>query len=244
MQLINAYFGTTLLDSVQHELKSGRGDRFDVGVGYAQYLTGAAFERFGRALESWLEGDEGRKFRLFIGDHRHSMDTPGQRKAKIEACTRVAAALSNYAPSVQERMEVVFLPRLHAKFYSMWSHGKPNDRLEWAIVGSSNLTDAALQEKNIELDIYLEFGSPQIETIQKTLLDVIDSAYLDGESWGELHDTIDELTAKTRWENDKLRSVAEWDAETEAEWQAEERREAEERARMDSDQRHGITGSN
>lgn len=244
MQIINGYFGTTLLDAIECELSKHQGDRFDVCVGYAKNLTGAVFERFGKALTSWLEFDKGRKFRLFIGDHRHPMDTLEQSMAKIKSCTRVAAALSNYAPSVQEQMEVVFLPRLHAKFYSMWSLGNPNDCLEWAIIGSSNLTDAALEEKNIELDIYLEKQDPQIPTIQKTLLAVISSAYKDGDSWGHLHDTIDKLTAKTRWENDKLRSVAEWDAEMEAESQVEERRESEEQARLDSDRRLGITGSN
>ncbi|WP_343632625.1 hypothetical protein [Roseateles sp.] len=244
MRIINAYYGPTVLDSIERKLSQGRGDRFDVGVGYARNLTGEVFERFGKALKSWLELDQGREFRLFIGDHRHPMDTPAQSKEKIETCTRVVAALSNYAPSVQERMEVVFLPRLHAKFYSMWSRGEPNDCLEWVIIGSSNLTDAALKEQNIELDIYLEAKDRPIQTIQQTLLAVIGSAYRDGDSWGELHDKIDELTAKTRWENDKLRSVAEWDAEMEAECQAEERREAEKQARLDSDRRLGITGSN
>lgn len=230
--------------TLSNELSQGRGDRFDVGVGYAKNLTGAVFERFAKALESWLEVDQGRKVRLFIGDHRHSMDTAVQRKDKIETCTRVAAALSNYTPSVQERMEVVFLPRLHAKFYSMWSNGNPNDCLEWVIIGSSNRTVAALEEKNIELNVCLEGKDPQIKTIQQTLLTVINSACRDGGSWGQLHDKIGELTAKTRWESDKLRSVAEWDAELEAECQAEERREAEEQTRLDSDRRLGITGSN
>ena len=166
MQLINAYFGRTLLDLVENELKGCRGTRFDVGVGYAQHLTGATFDRFGLALASWLEGDNVRTFRLFIGDHRHPMDTPGQRTAKIDACTRVAAALSNYARSVEERMEIVFLPKLHAKFYSMWSHAQPDDCLEWAIIGSSNLTDRALEEKNIELDVYLQSGDPALKTIK------------------------------------------------------------------------------
>ncbi|PQA78932.1 phospholipase D-like domain-containing protein [Rhodoferax sp. TS-BS-61-7] len=242
MQLINAYFGTTLLESIEQALATNKGDRFDVGVGFAQHLTGATFNRFGEALESWLASDQNRRFRIFIGDHQHENDTPRQRKEKIDACTKVVANLSNFARCIEERMEVVFLHKLHAKFYSMWSHVTPLDRLEWAIVGSSNLSDAALEEKNIELDIYLEPGDPQLQTIQKPLAAVIHRAWIDGELSGKLHDKVDSLTAKTRWENSKLRYGEERDAEIEAEWQSEERREAEERARLESDQRLGITG--
>lgn len=243
MHLINAYFGSTLLASIEHELRKNLGDQFDVCVGFAKNLTGETFDKFGEALASWLESNKDRRFRLFIGDHRHVNDNRQQQKEKIKACTQVVAALINLARSFEEQMEVVFLHRLHAKFYSMWSHEDSGDRLIWAIVGSSNLTDAALEEKNIELDIYLESGDQQLQTIQNSLAGLISRAYSDGESRGKLHDTIDELTAKTRWENGKRRCSEEREAEIEAEWQAEERRELEERARWESDQRLGIFGS-
>jgi hypothetical protein len=243
MDVINAYFGDTLLDVIDRELQCCLGDRFDVGVGYAKNLTGASFERFSTVLASWLDGDERRTFRLFIGDHRHRNDSAEQQKEKIEACTSVVAALSNSARSIEERMEVAFLPKLHAKFYSMWSCAVPNDHLKWAIVGSSNLTDAALNEKNIELDIYFKSGDIQLQTIQGKLLDFIKSAYWDAESWGALHDKINRLTARSRWETGKLRAVDQWKAENEADLQAMERKEAEEQARTDSDQSLGIAGA-
>lgn len=243
MQLINAYFGTTLLESVEFELATNRGDRFDVCVGYAKNLTAGTFERFGNALESWLAGNKERRFRLFIGDHRRSFDSPDEQLKKIKECTKLAADLISYSRSVEEQMEVVFLERLHAKFYSMWSINEAVSRLEWAIVGSSNLTDAALAEKNIELDIYLPYGDSHLSAIQSSLATVLDQTYLEGASWGDLHDEIDRLTAKSRWENDKLRAAEEEDAEVSAAIEAEECRQMEEQARLESDKALGISGS-
>ncbi|WP_172415201.1 hypothetical protein, partial [Comamonas thiooxydans] len=223
MQLINAYFGETLLASIEQALINHKGDRFDIGVGYAQALSSERFMRFGEALDSWLDGGEQRRFRIFIGDHRHPNDTLIERKRKIEACTALVASLIRFARNVEERMEVVFVQRLHAKFYSMWSIEQAKDRLIWAIIGSSNLTDAALDEKNSELDIYFEPGDAVLEAIQTQLAVVIKKLCCDGESWGSLHDEIDALTFETRWQNGKLRQVEEWDAEREADVKAEER---------------------
>lgn len=236
MQIINSYFGATLLASIEHELAKNRGDRFDVCVGYAKNLTGATFERFGTALESWLAGDANRKLRLFIGDHRHPGDNDKQKAEKFDACTLVAAKLINFDRTFEEQMEILFLERLHAKFYSMWSHEGSGVRLEWAIIGSSNLTDAALEEKNIELDIYFESGDAELKIIQNSLNNVIEEAYSDGESFGSLHDTIADLTVKTRWHNGKLRVVEESKAEIEAEWEKEERRDLELRLQREADE--------
>lgn len=243
MQLINPYFGTTLLETIEQALARNQGDRFDVGVGYARNFTNATFQRFGVALDSWLSGDETRRFRLFIGDRRHWNDSPEEKNAKIKACTEVAANLIKFGRSIEEQMEVVFLRNLHAKFYAMWSQTAVADRLEWTIIGSSNLTDAAFQEKNIELDVYVESSDLQLQTIQIMLSEVIRQAYSDGDSWGDLHHAIQDLTAKARWETEKMRTSEASDAEIEAELQCEERREAEERAQRESDQRQGIIGS-
>lgn len=243
MQLINAYFGTTLIDLIEQALASNKGDRFDVCVGYAKNLTDARFKRFGTALESWLTGDSQRRFRLFVGDHRHFRDTPKEQADKLKECTEVAANLIKFARSVEEQMEVVFLHKLHAKLYSMWSHDASGDRLIWAIIGSSNLTDAALKETNIELDIYLEPGDPHLQTIEKTLTAVLRRSYSDGESWGDLHDVLNKRTAKTRWENDKLRYLEDCEAEMKADEKSEALRQAEETARRDSDQQLGLTGA-
>ncbi|KQQ96129.1 hypothetical protein ASF77_21735 [Massilia sp. Leaf139] len=139
-------------------------------------------------------------------------------------------------------MEVVFVPKLHAKFYSMWSCAPPHCQLEWAIIGSSNLTDAALTEKNIELDVYLEPKDSQLGHVQNMLAAVIANAYSDGDSWGILHDKIELLTARSRWENDKERASEEDDAEIVAEAEAEEQRLAEAQARAESDRKLGILG--
>lgn len=246
MKLINPYSGITLLETVEHELRnSSAGGRFDVGVGFALKLTGTTLKRFGTALDSWLIADDSRTFRLFIGDNRFGNDKPDQRTEKIDACTRVAAELSKFTSRTSERMEVVYVPKLHAKFYSMWhpvSNGR--DLLRWAIVGSSNLTDAALEEKNIELDVYLETGDSQLISIQKTLRHFIREATdeLSLQPPEELQKRMDGLTRRARKHYGKERAVNEQYAETQAERDAEECRDEEERARRESDDRQGIYG--
>lgn len=247
MKLINPYFDSTLLEVVVQELASNRGERFDVGVGFAKNLTGATFDAFGNAVEKWLEGDSRRKFRIFIGDHRHQLDNKEQRINKTSECTQVAAKLIEHSPTLEERIEVIFVPRLHAKFYSMWSLFEESEHLEWAIIGSSNLTDAALREKNFELDIYFNSKDVKSSDIQQVLSRVINYAAADGDSSGELHDALDERTRLTRWENGKIRVAEEWRAEADAEWEAERQTEwqrAEEAlAQSESDKRQGIFGA-
>ncbi|QTC01052.1 hypothetical protein JYG33_06245 [Alcaligenes sp. SORT26] len=243
MKIINSYFGHSLIETLENELQTDLGDRFDVGVGYAQNLTKDMFQRFCTALESWLEGDQQRKFRLFIGDHRHQYDKKDQQKAKVNACTLLPGELSNFGRAIEERMEVIFLERLHAKFYCMWSHKEDIANLSWAIIGSSNLTDAALEEKNVEMDIHFESSDPQIPSIQKALYDILNFIESDGNSDGDLHNIINEKTKKSRWENSKLRETEEWEAEDQAIQLAEELQEAEDSARRESDKRLGISDS-
>lgn len=240
MQIINAYYGTTLLEAIVLALRNNSGERFDVGVGFAKYLSGETFNRFGAAVDDWLKVSNSRTFRVFIGDQRHPADKPDERSSKIRDCTEVAANLIKFSRNLEERMEVVFVPKLHAKFYSMWSCAQSHCQLEWAIIGSSNLTDAALTEKNIELDVYIEPNDSQLGQIQNMLAAVIASAYSDGDSWGVLHDKIDLLTAKSRWESDKERSGEEDEAEIAAEEKAQEQRLAEAQARAESDSELGI----
>lgn len=247
MKVINGFRGPTLLDSVVYALQKHGGDRFDLGVGYAKNLTDKTFKKFGKALEAWLAVDNKRRFRFFIGDHRHPNDTPFQQAIKINECTAVAANLINFVSGSEEQIEIVFLHRLHAKFYSMWSASQPIDQLKWAIVGSSNLTDAALLEKNFELDIFFEPGDSQLKDIEPMFRSFITEAYKECDLFGTLHDMIDGLTAKVRWEHVKIKVAeearAEAEAEAESESHADEVRRAEEQARLESDRSLGINGT-
>ena len=145
IQLINGLLGSaTLLKALLDELKANKGTLVVIGVGYFSGDDNLIKE-FGEALRDWLAKSESRRVCIFVGDWR---DVDAAPVEKNEASVRGLAVLQQVL-EFDTRLQLVFIPELHAKFYSVWT----KQTLEWVSIGSSNFSKSALREQNIELDL-------------------------------------------------------------------------------------------
>lgn len=224
MKIYNGYFGNPreILNHLHGSL-SINGANLVIGTGYFQ-LYGDVFDEFLSIIENWFRRHKDNRLTIYIGNHAHEEDDEEIFNKKIKSNSLSAAHLLKRLPDFNEQIEIHFVDRLHAKFYSLWR----NDNLVWAVIGSSNLTNAALDDKNLEIDILFEEDDIN-ETLRETLRGFIKELYLDENL------NVSEIVDDSRYE-------AELTADLNKKKKLIQEEKEMESARKESDIRQGIYG--
>jgi len=139
-----------LYEGILARLNANDGDLLIIATGGIG-LRQDDFNRISTAFSKWLAASDRRKIYLYIGDWRGNSDSD-----ETESLIRGLAKIVAYDQNTIGRVLVSFVPRLHAKFYSVWSTYNKNQPLEWFALGSSNLTSPALNRENLELDVLFD----------------------------------------------------------------------------------------
>lgn len=173
MELLNN-FDQKLLSKLQDSLMEERGHLLIAATGYLT-LDHGLLRDLGCCFSEWLKRDSARRILIFMGDWREKDQSEESIKKHIQG----VAGLMAFNEHMRARLTVVFVPSLHAKFFSMWGRSDKNEIcLEWVTIGSSNFTSAALKLSNVELDIYLSRkDSVPLTTLEQDLANFIQNLY-------------------------------------------------------------------